>query len=73
MITKRTSSWKLRDWFFLFLILAFGIPLLIAIVHGVAPNSGFSTALHAGGHTISNLLLWIANAFTMLANWFQQL
>ena len=73
MLTKRTGHWKLRDWFIFLVLLAFLVPVTIALVHGLAPNSGFDHALHTGGHTISNFLLWIANAFTMAANWFNSL
>jgi hypothetical protein len=73
MLSKRTSGWKLRDWFLLFLGLAFLVPLFVAIVHGVAPSSGLANAMHQGGHTVSNFLLWISAGLTTIANWFNQL
>lgn len=72
MLSRRTSGWKLHDWLFLFIVLAILVPLLIAGVHAIAPGSGFGNALHQGGHNISLGLQWIANAFTIAANWFNQ-
>ncbi len=73
MITKRTGHWKLRDWFILLVILAFGIPLLLAAVHGIAPHSGVDDALSQGGHTIANGLFLIARAFNAAGEWFNSL
>lgn len=73
MITKRTGHWKLRDWFILLVLIAFGIPLILALVHGIAPNSGVDQALNQGGRTIANLLFMIARAFNAAGEWFNSL
>lgn len=73
MLTKHTGHWKLRDWFILLVILAFGIPLLLAAVHGVAPGSGFDHALHQGGQTIANFLFLVARGLNAAGEWFSSL
>jgi hypothetical protein len=72
MWSKRTSGWRLVDWFFFIVVVFVVFALLTAALHGFAPTSGASQALHTAGINISHFLSWVAAFFTMLSSWFAQ-
>ena len=70
MISRRTAGWKLHDWFFLIIAVVVVFAIFTAALHGFAPNSGLAQGIHKAGLQVSAFLHWIADFFTMLANWF---
>lgn len=70
MLSKRTSGWKLHDWLFFIVIVVILFAVITGLLHGFAPTSGASEALHKAGLQVSHFLSWVASFFTMLASWF---
>lgn len=70
MISKRLKGTPWYDWIALAIVILIVTSIFLAVVHGVAPNSGLEKGLHNAGQQIAGIFRWIADFFLMCANWF---
>ena len=70
MLSKRTSGWKLHDWFFAVVFLFVVSAIVLAALHGFAPNSGATRGIHDAGQHIAQFFTWVADFFHIVASWF---
>jgi hypothetical protein len=55
MLSRRTSGWKLHDWFFFIIAIVVLFAIFTAALHGFAQNSGLAQGIHKAGLQVSAL------------------
>jgi hypothetical protein len=70
MMSIRLKGMPWYDWLALLVVVLVVTSIVLATLHGIAPNSGLTQGIHRAGQQIAAVVRWIAEFFTMIVNWF---
>lgn len=52
------------------MVLFIASAIVLAALHGFAPNSGATRGVHEAGQHIAQFFTWVADFFHIIASWF---
>ena len=69
MLSRISVKWRWYDW----ILLLFGMIVIVGAIQALAPTSGLAHALHQGFHALALGVAWIGNGLLALAGLLNQL